>query len=288
MDDKSTKTLSSLNTKVDREVWWYGQLPCVCHSLCVCHSHSVGPFHRGCHRHNPSQSPIYRNPLLPPKAQEPGCFGRIFSWLRDAFSPEAALGIFSSLSVVYSPETASEHTSEPFLLFSDSWAKEHGPEPEPPSLFYTELPFDSRSFNTLVPIHPTMPYHLAFYHLDCVRRRLDPDVKVAFIPELSCSGNTSFCHNGPGYAWSSEIYFDKGAFLQKQEISYSTDRETCSLRLTGCPHMSLTIKGPWFEDDDGFPKFMCTIPATETWALLQIGTFPNGIPCWQGQAPGTG
>ena len=226
MDSKSSKTsLSSLNTKAEQDCQWYGQLPCVFHS------------HQGCHQHNPAQSLIYHNPRLPQKKQKPNCIYRIFSLL------------WSLLCEFFCPIAALELTSEP-LLVDVSCDK----EPEPPSTLHTELPFDSLSAGTLAPLHPTMPYHLAFYHLDCIRRQLDPTVKVALVSELSCSGTSSFYQGGPKYTWSSDVYFDKGTFLQKQEISYAFGRESNrqKITLTGCPHSSITINRLWFKDNNGF------------------------------------
>lgn len=99
-----------------------------------------------------------------------------------------------------------------------------------------------------------MPYHLAFYHLDCIRRQLDPHVKVALVSKLSCSGTSSFYQGGAEYTWSSDVYFENGIFLQKQELSYVYSRESNrqTIKLTGCPHSSITINKPWFKDNDGF------------------------------------
>lgn len=227
MDDTSTNTsVCSLKTLVGQVDRWYGQLPCVCHNSL-----------RGCHQHNPTQSLIYHNPRLPPKEQ-------VFSCLTRALS-----SFWQNTWVNLRPKETSAITCEPLLIDVVS-AK----APDPSPLFCTELPFDSQSVDTLTPIHPTMPYHLAFYHLECIRRRLDPDVKMAFIPELSCGGTSSFYHDGPRYTWSSEIYFDNGTFLQKQELSWILNENTnCgTLELAQCSHINLKIRAPWFKDVDGF------------------------------------
>ncbi|KAI1192405.1 hypothetical protein F5X97DRAFT_337585 [Nemania serpens] len=226
MDKRSTKTsLSSLETQVEQEERWDGQLPCVSH-------HSK----RGCCQHNPTQSLIFHDPRLPPK---PGNrFTRLLSWF------------WHNIQINCCPEETSQTADEPLFIDVDS---EKEAEPTPP--FRSELPFDYQSVATLAPVHPSMPYHLAIYHLDCVRRQLDPEVKVAFVPELSCSGTSHFFHNGPQYTWSSEIYFEDGSFLQKQEISYIMDKSSSwrTIKFSLCPHsITLKITGPWFTKNDGF------------------------------------
>ncbi|KAL7784633.1 hypothetical protein V8C37DRAFT_395495 [Trichoderma ceciliae] len=111
-----------------------------------------------------------------------------------------------------------------------------------------ELSFSLQSALTLAPIHSTMSYHLSLDHLDCIRRRLNPGTKKAFIPELSCKDSCT-SEQGTSYRWSSEIYFRKGSFLQKQEITcFLTEGfENPAEDFTGCPHQSLTISTPEFK-----------------------------------------
>ncbi|KAI0126104.1 hypothetical protein BJ170DRAFT_460087 [Xylariales sp. AK1849] len=327
-DDETSLNLLMLHTKVKQDDGWHGQLPCV-----SCYSH------RGCHQHNPTRSPLYRNPRLPPKELPPkylppkylppkqpspkepppkkqhlNRFTRVLSWFchncRDAFRPkETAEPKCEPLLTDTVSDTATEceplltdtvldtaTECEPLLTDTD-WETETECEPlltdivldkdpEPSRRFYTKLPFDSHLVDTLAPIHPTMPYHLAFYHLDCIRRQRGHNVRVAFIPELSCGGTSNFYHNGPEYTWSSEIYFHKESFLQKQEISCMIDEKSnCrTLEFTECPHITFRIEAPRFEDNDGFAvvQTRLTIPppvygpkrnSGPTWWTSKIGRF---------------
>ncbi|KAI1322497.1 hypothetical protein F5Y16DRAFT_386510 [Xylariaceae sp. FL0255] len=99
-----------------------------------------------------------------------------------------------------------------------------------------------------------MPYHLAIYHLDCIRRQLDHNVQVAFIPKLSCSGDSQFNDNGTAYTWSNEIYFQSGTFLQKQELKcVIMENSSCkSLNFHLCPHMRFKMTGLWFQRNRAF------------------------------------
>ncbi|KAH6644996.1 hypothetical protein BKA67DRAFT_541986 [Truncatella angustata] len=227
MDNSSTKTsLYSSNTMVEQDDQWYGHLPCV-----------FGNYQRGCHEHNPTQSLIYYNPRLPPNETRLDCLISGLSSFWHSFWGTLRLS------------EASETSFEPLLTDASS-AK----DPVPSPLFCMERPFDSLSVDTVAPIHPTMPYHLAFYHLDCVRQKLDRDVQTAFIPELSCGGTSSFYHSGPKYTWSSEIYFQNGTFLQKQEICCIIDEiSACgTIKFTECPHITFKVRPLWLTDDDGF------------------------------------
>lgn len=227
MDDRSTKTsLYSSSTKAEHDDQWYGQLPCVFHYS-----------QRGCEQHNPTQSLIYHNPQLPPKRQHLNYFTHLLS------------RFWNNSWDIICPKATSETIIEPLLIDVDPAS-----DPEPLPVFSTILPFDSQSVDTIAPIHPTMPYHLAFYHLECIRRQLNPDVQVAFIPELSCGGTSNFYHNGPKYIWSSEIYFQNGTFLQKQELSCVIEENSdCgTLKFTECPHITFKVRPLRFKDNEGF------------------------------------
>lgn len=127
--------------------------------------------------------------------------------------------------------------------------------------FWTKLPFDSGSFTPLVPLHSTMPYHLAFYHLECARRRLNlksAGVKAAFVPELSCRGTSSFSEDvlekQLPYNWSSEVYFEKGEFLQKQELECTADtrrRDWPTISVSVCRHKSMGFQKIRIDRDAG-------------------------------------
>lgn len=118
--------------------------------------------------------------------------------------------------------------------------------------FWTALSFDSGSFTPLVPLHTTMPYHLPFYHLQCARRWLSPkpnNTEPAFVPELSCRGTSSFSENNLEkrlpYNWSSEVYFEKGEFLQKQELECTVDihhKRWPDISANVCRHVSMRFE----------------------------------------------
>lgn len=162
------------------------------------------------------------------------------------------------------------------------------PKPEPP--FYPEIPFDLHSVDAIAPIHPTMPYHLAHYHLNCAYQQPDTNIQPAFIPELSCSGIARFSNNGPEYSWSSEIYFYYGTFLENQEIDCLIDKGSNygSIKFTECPHITLDISAPWFQYVDGFlvARTLLRFPRnfrTETFAVKwwnsKMGRFTRVSSC---------
>ncbi|KAI0152726.1 hypothetical protein GGR57DRAFT_513610 [Xylariaceae sp. FL1272] len=96
-----------------------------------------------------------------------------------------------------------------------------GQEEQPAELFFSTLPLDIGSFETLRPMYRTMPYNLAFYHLNCARLRVPAKNDTKFLDEISCSGTSAFEGSGLEYNWSSEVYFDKGELLQKEEIRFN-------------------------------------------------------------------
>ncbi|KAK8009494.1 hypothetical protein PG991_012045 [Apiospora marii] len=111
----------------------------------------------------------------------------------------------------------------------------------------TFVPFDMASFGTLAPIHPAMPYHLAFYHVHSTCRTIEEQgwaTISSFVPPFSCSGTVeSPIPNSPICRWSSELYFSV-EYLQKQEISYvvylhNADPE--DLAITMCPHITVSL-----------------------------------------------
>ncbi|KAK6223990.1 hypothetical protein LQW54_000136 [Pestalotiopsis sp. IQ-011] len=220
-DDSSSTTWFSATDKTAEEEEgrpWEGQPPCVSR---------LSPL--GCLEHNPQRWPVHRDDRLPPTEPRPNPLRRALKSLRSR-APDV-----SNVSADV-PEVQQ-------LTF-------------PPN-FCSRLPFDAKSYDTLTPLHPTMPYHLAFYHLDCVRRELFPDPdsrEVAFVSQLSCSGTAQFYggtsaiyRNSPEYTWSSEVYFDKGTFLQRQEISClvgepkQPPRFLRNFEFTACPHHKFRV-----------------------------------------------
>ncbi|KAK8005956.1 hypothetical protein PG991_012253 [Apiospora marii] len=90
----------------------------------------------------------------------------------------------------------------------------------------TILPFEEASFATLAPLHPSMPYHLAFYHLHWARRAIEKrDALKETSRLMECAGESLASPNnqaGPRYQWSSELYWTT-KLVQKQELRYRVD-----------------------------------------------------------------
>ncbi|KAK8133528.1 hypothetical protein PG984_005540 [Apiospora sp. TS-2023a] len=110
----------------------------------------------------------------------------------------------------------------------------------------SDLPFDAASFEALAPIHPSIRYHLAFYHLNSVNRWMWPGSRMDeahVIPSLICSGRCGPSRNNPGYNWSNELYLER-EFLQKQEISYVLDMHSkgpAGIDITMFPHITVSL-----------------------------------------------
>lgn len=122
---------------------------------------------------------------------------------------------------------------------------------------------------TLPPIHYRMQYHLSMNNLNCISRRLGPETETRYILELSLAGSAS-SDKDTQYQWSSEIYFDNGTFLQKQEIRTAFHRadENPPEHFTGCPHQSLSVYTPTFRDREG----MCE---AEAWITCKPSRCPS-------------
>lgn len=151
-----------------------------------------------------------------------------------------------------------------------------------------ELPLDVKSALTLVPIHRVIAFHLSLDNLSCIRRRLDPNTKIAFIPELYHK-DTATSDQRTGYYWSNEIYFRKGRFLQKQEISggLSEGYENPAEHFTGCPHQSLSVATPTFTTKNGLLQVQtwvtnypprCPSHSRERWSNSQ-GPYSQVVSC---------
>lgn len=224
-------SMYSTTTLVEEDNQWCGHPPCVSFSSEL-----------GCRQHNSAQSPMYRNTLLPPDRPSNG------PPESPAEKQDSKPRIARLCDAIWrSSQSKPISTSGPEAATIDS---------KPQCLFYSSLPFDPVSVNTIKPIHATMPHHLAFYHLHCIRRQLNPKVSIAFIAELSCNGTARFYEHGPEYTWSSEVYFDSGIFLQKQEISYVLEPgpDIEGIDFSECPHRSFKVgklssfeKNGWME-----------------------------------------
>ncbi|KAK8078559.1 hypothetical protein PG996_004729 [Apiospora saccharicola] len=115
----------------------------------------------------------------------------------------------------------------------------------------TVLPFDEASFGTLAPLHPSMPYHLAFYHLHWARRAIEKRNALSGTCRLiECSGESLASPNqehGPKYQWSSELYWTT-KLVQKQELTYRIDAQgtnnnnnNSGIDITMCPHITVSL-----------------------------------------------
>ncbi|KAL6690178.1 hypothetical protein J3F84DRAFT_389936 [Trichoderma pleuroticola] len=146
------------------------------------------------------------------------------------------------------------------------------PNPAPPALLGTSC-HDSTCMSiktayTLKPIHYCMEYHLSLENLECTRLGIRSETETMFIPELSFAGSAC-SEEETQYRWSSEVYFDKGTFLQIQEIRiacYKND-ESPPEHFIGCPHQSLTVYTPEFNIQDGMLE-------AETW----VTSIPSRCP----------
>lgn len=178
---------------------WHGQLPCVCYS------------HQGCNQHNPGRKALYRNPNLLPKEpreheQKPDFFVNFvadLTFLDQVLS--SVLWHLTSAVVTKGARWVMENLKDGILkparddVLRMTRKGEAKPKSSPQSChgenppFSSNLPFDTGSITTLKPIHEAIPYHLAFYHLELVRRRhkLDSNVKACFIADLSCHGTST-------------------------------------------------------------------------------------------------
>ncbi|KAL7904348.1 hypothetical protein GGI35DRAFT_463325 [Trichoderma velutinum] len=141
------------------------------------------------------------------------------------------------------------------------------PNPAPLALLGTSRDVFIRTSNTsaftLTPIHHLMQYHLSMNNLSCISRRLSPETETMFIPELSFKGSAS-SDQDTQHRWSSEVYYDKGTFLQIQEINtafYRND-ENPPEHFRGCPHQSLSVHTPDFRDRDGMCEAEAWITST--------------------------
>ncbi|KAK8006281.1 hypothetical protein PG991_012578 [Apiospora marii] len=265
-----------------RDSPWHGQLPCVCYS------------HQGCDEHNPGRKALYRNPNLLPKEprgherKEPDflvafmddfmadmmfldqLLSRVLWHLTSTLSTMGPQWVMGNLADgIFRParedalrmtrKVESKPTSSPLSFHNEN----------PP--FSSDLPFDTGSITTLEPIHDAIPYHLAFYHLDCARRRhkLDSNVKACFIADLSCRG-TSTIHPNVPCAWSSEIYYSNGTFLQKQELTYTMDtrrRKWPAVHIRICHHKDVHMHNFEVVDNDGLlaVSLRLTFPPRGRW-----------------------
>ncbi|KAK7949418.1 uncharacterized protein PG986_010304 [Apiospora aurea] len=252
---------------------WSGHLPCVCQST------------RGCRNHRLGHSELFYNPLLPPsppmRLLEDG--GRRSIVDSDNESPrlrQKVVDLFSGLSSKLR-NTIRRNNTKSEAQAPDGVRTKVGFQPPQqysaaPSLFpnvpyypgqlrdiasssrwsvgptwpcISDLPFNTRSFGTLTPMHPSIPYHLAFYHLEAARRCLERDGRTTkghavAITQCICQGGFSNAQTGHNYSWSSEIYFWRQRFLQKQEVAYRVDVRAANsgdFKVTMCPHFTVSL-----------------------------------------------
>lgn len=154
-----------------------------------------------------------------------------------------------------------------------------------------------QSAHTLVPIHPAVQSHLSLDHLDCVRRQrgLKWYTAATYIPELSDGGHSQMKSGSTFNYWSNEVYFARGTFLQKQEVScWQREDSKSSICLTNCPHQALDISEPVFssqlvENNGSDPEVhiqacitnhppRCPAHVSEKWSSVQ-GAYTQVIGC---------
>lgn len=151
-----------------------------------------------------------------------------------------------------------------------------------------ELSSGLQSALTLVPIHRVMQYHLSFDNIHCASRQMSSTTERYFIPDLSHSG-TATSDKYTEYNWTSDLYFDKGTFLQKQEMNciYYEKYEGPPEHFRGCPHQSLSIFTPKFRKRDGMLEVQawvtsqpprCPSHPMENWSSFQ-GPYTHIVAC---------
>lgn len=141
---------------------------------------------------------------------------------------------------------------------------------------------------TLLPIHKAMNYHLSLDHLNCVRDKISRSTtKAAIITELTCA---SYCASQADnyYDWTNDIYFDKGTFLQRQQMRCNlSDRNKKSEYFAGCPHQSIRIYPPKFGYKNDMLEIQtkinnnpprCSSHPTESWNSSQ-GRYAQIVVC---------
>lgn len=266
-------SIYSTTTLVEEDNQWCGHPPCVSFSSEL-----------GCRQHNSAQSPMYRNTLLPPdrpperpaekpaekpaenpaenpaekQVSKPRIVRLCDTIWRSSQSKPISTGAPEAATNYSKPQSPKPQYPKP------QYPKPQSPKPQSPkpqSLFFSSLPFDPVSVNTIQPIHKSVSHHLAFYHLHCIRRQLNPKVSSAFIPELSCNGTAHFYEHGPEFAWSSEIYFDRGTFLQKQEISCVLEPgpDIEDINFSECPHRFFKVGNLSSIEKNGWMGAKCTL-----------------------------
>ncbi|KAK8005921.1 hypothetical protein PG991_012218 [Apiospora marii] len=217
---------------------------------------------------NAPSTPRPRPAASRPPVKRTGFFQKLFAkcWPRDKKStdqsPDAAQDEPSSQLLPPPPPYSAVTTLLPHIAYYPGQAVTGDTQTWPEELksaYATRLPFDAGSFGALKPMHPSMPFHLAFYHLDEARRRLEwqgrPSNQPVSLPSYICSGEVHTTRSSHNYTWSSEMYFWR-TFLQKQEISYRVDaRGTTNaedMTITMCPHQTISLVNLRVEkDEDG-------------------------------------
>ena len=255
---------------------WYGHLACVCSSTRGCKWHTD----RGIRYRDLFFNPLLP-PDAPMKLLKDGYRWRILNSVdtsatkpRPSFAQTLRSKICKCLSPILPPTSNNKTSKSHTLLGAQSPRPDENFEVPPPysaidklipNLPYypgqihgkalgiaevtssyvwgSSLPFDPPSCKTLVPIHPSVPYHLAFYHLHTARRvikSLGLEKSTILVPDLTCGGSS-----GPNgcYEWSSELYFS-GQFLQKQEIRFGVSEPGFRTRhheIAMCPHFTASL-----------------------------------------------
>ncbi|KAI0144551.1 hypothetical protein GGR57DRAFT_507421 [Xylariaceae sp. FL1272] len=82
-----------------------------------------------------------------------------------------------------------------------------------------DRPMDRSVVDPLDPVHPSIPYRLAWYHLNWVRNNMKLyEDEMGKINELSCA---QYGENRPDLFHVSELYYHKQTFLLRQRVTVS-------------------------------------------------------------------
>ncbi|KAK8078600.1 hypothetical protein PG996_004770 [Apiospora saccharicola] len=262
---------------------WCGHLPCVCQSQ------------RGCEAHRAKDPEPFYNPLLPPDPpmkvvmadggrkyiadsedappeprqpkQRTGLFQKLFAKCARKGKQSKDQSINATKEGPSSQTPPPEYSAVTKLLPNVAYYPGQAPgkdalacPQEMESACINGLPFDVGSFGTLKPLHASMPYHLAFYHLDVARRHLDLHLRDRIssgpvnLTMYTCSGEVHTSQSSHNYTWSSELYFWR-TFMQKQEISYIVKaRDTTNTKdiaISMCPHLAMKLRVETNEEHSG-------------------------------------
>ncbi|KAI2472558.1 hypothetical protein F4781DRAFT_343024 [Annulohypoxylon bovei var. microspora] len=136
----------------------------------------------GCSRHNPEGLPIAWNKRIPSDKKKPGIIERLRG-----------------------PSKASEYD-----------------EVQRSTRIWSSLHLDNATADPLDPIHASIRYALAYYHLNWVRTAESPDMQQARVNSLACNGTVlGDGKRRPDYQFWNNPYWHNGSFLVQQAIRFT-------------------------------------------------------------------